>query len=416
MWLALASKSWSPDTQIWHAKAALRSTQIILGLIIPGMGLTTALLILCGYAAWNPVSRRYLDRVSFRLLIHALLAHLIFGVAFTFGSLTAHRGWRCDLLSFCTNLSLVFSAGMFFCMALNLPLVLAHNVSGQKMERYYVLGTMLLCLLCTVVPYASGNLGWNAINDTCWYRSQNGAAMLRWLIATQTLWMLLFAAGEVGAFVVIVGYLIAYEIDMRRFPTNTQSKNTCSSEVSHRPGSTIRMFRNIILRVGLYPLVSCLLNISTSVLDLYVMKHPESSKLNWTLNLTDLAIYSGRPLIYGLLAATDPSFIRALRALRHPEDETSQTQAHDRGGSGRPPHSGYLSTVFDLPPDEVDPDAVEPDKDDARDTETSTALTLTPGMELDERRDRSRHERSHQNGVMPTSAPLQQSIDLACHI
>lgn len=43
MWFALVSKSWSPDTQIqWHAKAALRSTQIILGLIIPGMGLTTA--------------------------------------------------------------------------------------------------------------------------------------------------------------------------------------------------------------------------------------------------------------------------------------------------------------------------------------------------------------------------------------
>lgn len=32
---------------------------------------------------------------------------LIFGVAFTFGSLTAHRGWRCDLLSFCTNVRLL---------------------------------------------------------------------------------------------------------------------------------------------------------------------------------------------------------------------------------------------------------------------------------------------------------------------
>ncbi|KAJ7852843.1 hypothetical protein B0H14DRAFT_2759535 [Mycena olivaceomarginata] len=199
------------------------------------MGLTTALLILCGYAAWNPVSRRYLDRVSFRLLIHALLAHLIFGVAFTFGSLTAHRGWRCDLLSFCTNLSLVFSAGMFFCMALNLPLVLAHNVSGQKMERYYVLGTMLLCLLCTVIL---------CIRQS-WVQVEMGRPCY-----AETLWMLLFAAGEVGAFVVIVGYLIAYEIDMRRFLTNTQSKNTCSSEVSHRPGSTIRMFRNIIMRVG----------------------------------------------------------------------------------------------------------------------------------------------------------------------
>jgi hypothetical protein len=104
-------------------------------------------------------------------------------------------------------------------------------MSAARKWKDTVLGTMLLCLLCTVIPYASGNLGyvfyllltlrmgrinlhlrWNAINDTCWYRSRNGATMLHWLIATQTLWMLLFAAGEVGAFVVIVGYLIAYEV------------------------------------------------------------------------------------------------------------------------------------------------------------------------------------------------------------
>ncbi|KAJ6496428.1 hypothetical protein C8R45DRAFT_1132624 [Mycena sanguinolenta] len=110
--LTLSPRSWSPDTAM--------GPQVILGLIVPGVGLTTALLMLYGYAAWHPVSRRYLDRVSFRLLVYALVAHLVFGIAFTLASLIAYPGWRCDLSWFFANLSLMFSAGMFFCMALNI--------------------------------------------------------------------------------------------------------------------------------------------------------------------------------------------------------------------------------------------------------------------------------------------------------
>jgi hypothetical protein len=142
--------------------------------------------------------------------------------------------------------------------------------------------------------------------------------MMRWLISTQTFWIMLSAVGEVGAFLTILGYLIAYEVrlwpshpfmlrrkiliahrqlDMRRFHTDTQFKATYLSEASHGAGSTILKFRNIILRIGefikkdhvlrlvihactgLYPLVSCLLNISTSIIDIYQTKNPESSEL-----------------------------------------------------------------------------------------------------------------------------------------
>jgi hypothetical protein len=40
------------------------------------------------------------------------------------------------------------------------------------------------------------------------------------------------------------------QLDMRRFHTGTQLKTNYSSEAAHRAGSTIRRFRNIILRVG----------------------------------------------------------------------------------------------------------------------------------------------------------------------
>ncbi|KAF7354152.1 hypothetical protein MVEN_01102700 [Mycena venus] len=407
-------RSWSPDTQIL--------TRVVVGLITPGFWLTVILLALFQYARWNPVSRRYVDRVSFRLLTYALIAHLVFCVTFPVSSLNVRPGWQwqCGLLIFITNLSLMFSAGIFFCIAINLPLVLTLRVDGQKMEKYYVLGIAFTCLVVNLAPYASGNLGWDAVNETCWYRSTDPEAMLRWLIGTQTFWIVLFAAGEVAAFLVIVGYLLSYMLEIRRSQTDSQPQTTDASEASHRPGLTILMFRNIILRVGLYPMVSCVLNISAAVIDLYesqnyVMKHPESTELRWSLNLADLAIYAGRPLIYGLLAVTDPSFIRALRALRHPENE-STTQSHDLGRSAM-----CLSTVIDMPPEEAYCESDECEQDYARQyraqiRETSAISTLRTTLEegrdgpLDEGQEQSRMT---VNAPAPTQRP---SIDVVCHI
>lgn len=57
-----------------HLQTTLSSTRVIVALITPGFGLTVVLLASFQYAAWNPVSRRYVDRVSFRLLKYALTA------------------------------------------------------------------------------------------------------------------------------------------------------------------------------------------------------------------------------------------------------------------------------------------------------------------------------------------------------
>ncbi|KAF7360858.1 hypothetical protein MSAN_01115400 [Mycena sanguinolenta] len=334
------------DARSWSSAPPLL-THIILGLIIPGVGLTTLVLSLYAYAAWKPVSRPYLDRVSFRLLTYALIAHLCYSISFTIGALKAHPGRQCALMPFLSNeqLSLLFSAGMFFSIAVNLPLVLAFKVNGKKMEKYYVIGVTLVCLVSSLAVYASGNLGWDNVNKTCLYRSQAPSEMLRWLVGTQMVWILLASLGEVISFVIIVGYLVVH----RLVPEDTAS--SYASTASHRPGSTIRRFRNIILRIGLYPIVSCILNISTTVIELYVLqnrnKHDAASqRKNRSLDLADLAIYAGRPLIYGLLAATDPSFIRALHALRHPDNE-SETSSQSRMPGLE------MSTIIYLAQDEI---------------------------------------------------------------
>ncbi|KAJ6544463.1 hypothetical protein B0H19DRAFT_1076570 [Mycena capillaripes] len=384
--------------QFYGRRGTEINSRVVLGLAIPGVILTAALLILFGYAALNPASRRHLDRVSFRLLVYALVAHLVYGIVFLIGTSSARPGWNCELLLFFTKLSLMFSAGMFFCIALNLPLVLAYNANGQKMEKFYIFGTALGCLVCNIVPYATGNLGQVSLiypqslrsvngSEACWYRSSISPKNTRWLVGTQTVWVLLASAGEVYAFLIIVGYFMAYKLDTRYFRTNPRL-NTSASGDSPAPGSTIQMFRNIILRIGLYPLVSCLLNISTSALDLYG-------------SLSDLVIYSARPLIYGLLAATDP-------ALRHPESVTQfEPQARHAHLSTQ-----CLSTVIEMPEEEIDFPAGF-DKDGAREDPTSSVSRIVDGKEqpTDER-----YPPNPQIGI-PITLPIQRaSIDIHSQI
>ncbi|KAJ7900968.1 hypothetical protein B0H14DRAFT_3738639 [Mycena olivaceomarginata] len=389
------SKSWSLDPQI--------PMRIILGLIIPGFGLTAVLLALYGYAAWNVVSRRYLNRVSFRLLTYALVAHFVFGISYPMSALGGYPDWRCSLLLFLSNSSIMFSA-CIFCTALNIPLVVVFNFNGQAMEKYYVAGTTLICLICNVSPYASGNIGWDATAHICWYNNPD----------PETSWEIIFVVGELSAFLIIVGYLIAHEIHFLRRPACTDT--TYSSEGA---GSTILRFRNIILRIGLYPLVSCVVNITVTVIDLRLLrKHKmelwESTKLDMILMFVALTLWAGRPLIYGLLAATDPSFIRALRALRHPEAEP-ETQFY----SG----NGCLSTIVDIPPHEISFDESEsldngharPERMPAREGSAARERALAVGKEW---RSYLVHESSGTTTSVSTSQPTPPPprVDVVCHI
>ncbi|KAJ7821335.1 hypothetical protein B0H14DRAFT_2831654 [Mycena olivaceomarginata] len=318
--LRARSESLSLDPRIYP--------RVILGLIIPGLGLNTALLALFGYATWNVVSRRHLNRVSFRLLTYALVAHLVFGVLFVISNFAGYQDWRCSLVAFLTGSSLMFSSCIFFCIGLNVPLVVVCKINGQAMEKYYVAGTTLISLICMGIPYASGNLG---ALCSCYFNNADLAARSRGLLGTQISWIIM-AVGELGAFLIIVGYLVMHELHLLWRPAHTYS--------SEGAGSTILKFRNIILRIGLYPLTSCLLIITTVGIGLYESREQKMEGFKMT-KLVSIANSAGRPLIYSLLAATDPSFIRALQALRHPDTET-ETQSCRR--------SGCFSTIVEIPP------------------------------------------------------------------
>ncbi|KAJ7095530.1 hypothetical protein C8R44DRAFT_889952 [Mycena epipterygia] len=277
---------------------------VVLTFNVTGIVLTAILLLAIAYTAWNPVSRQYLNRVSFRLLVCALISNLIFAAT----SIPVFSGPSagCSFMAFFGLSILMFSACMFFCTALNLQLVLVHQVNGNSMEKFYYIGSVTAVAILNIAPYAAGQFGY--YNSTCWFSDPRPDVQFRWLLGSQSVWILLMSTGEVVSFFVILGYM--YRKQRMLYNPSTSSFDT-------NPKPPIVTYRSVILRIGLYPLLSCCLNFTGSILDIWLTKNPIPTELQWRLSFVDLCAFSLRPILYTLLAATDPGFLLAIRALRN---------------------------------------------------------------------------------------------------
>ncbi|KAJ7776390.1 hypothetical protein B0H16DRAFT_1506641 [Mycena metata] len=289
----------------------LQDTVLAFG--ITGVALTAALLLSIAYVAWNPVTRPHLNRVSFRLLVCALISNLIFAASFipVFPGPSA----GCSFLAFFGVTSLMFSACMFFCIALNLQLVVVHCVNGNMMEKYYYIGSVVFVAICNITPYAAGQYGY--YNGDCWFNNPDPEVQFRWLVGSQSVWSLVMSTGEVVSFFVILAYMLRQQYKIR----SIQWSSVLSSERSNPP---IIAYRSTIIRIGLCPLLSCCLSFTGSILDIWLAKSPVTTNLQWKLSL-DLCVYGLRPILYTLLAARDPAFVRAIGALRNHGKTTHST-------------------------------------------------------------------------------------------
>ncbi|KAJ7513273.1 hypothetical protein B0H11DRAFT_1949236 [Mycena galericulata] len=267
---------------------------VVLTFGITGIVLPASLLLAFAYAAWNPISRHHLNRVSFRLLVCALIANLIFAATSipTFSGPSA----GCSFMAFFGLSVLMFSACMFFCIVLNLQLVLVHQLNGNSMEKFYYIGSVAVVAVLNITPYAAGQFGF--YNDTCWFSDPRPDVQFRWLLASQSIWILLMSMGEVVSFFTILGYMYRVHTLHR-----TVLSNHSNSSSSLPP---IMMYRTIILRIGLYPLLSCCLSFTGCILDIWLTRNPVPTELQWRLSFVDLCVFALRPILYSLLAATDP--------------------------------------------------------------------------------------------------------------
>ncbi|KAJ6450744.1 hypothetical protein C8R45DRAFT_883472 [Mycena sanguinolenta] len=291
---------------------------VVLAILVPGIVLSAMVLLAFAYTASQRRSRPHLRRVSFRLLVYALVSNFILGLTLIpmetlmTGPISSAG---CAFAAFASNASLLFSACMYFCMALNLQLVLVHGVNGLMMEKYYMMGSSILVAVCNITPLAvKGQFGF--YDDLCWFSNPDPALRYRWLVGTQSFWLFLMASSELVCFVILILYMLRRRMVMRRIHSEISSDMTRTQHAAY-DAAPILQFRAIILRITLYPLLSCALGFSGTTLDLWLAKHVlENTDLKVKLTALDQCIFNARPFLYALLAATDPSFLRAVAALR----------------------------------------------------------------------------------------------------
>ncbi|KAJ7049395.1 hypothetical protein C8F01DRAFT_1183737 [Mycena amicta] len=233
----------------------------------------------------------------------------------------------CSFVAFLGVVAPMFSGSMFCCMELNLQLVLVWGLNGSKLrlERYYLLGTLFLCAVCNIPSWIAGKLAmgaWNAIGGVCWLSAPTPEMQLHWLIGTHSIWMLLMALTKLISFVLVLGFMIRIgTLRAQASAAAAQSRleaatsfGSINSESLPKP--PILRYRRMIIRIGLYPLLACFLSVTTCICDVYATIHTELTDHRNNILLLDFFAYSFRPLLYGLLAATDPAFLCALRAFR----------------------------------------------------------------------------------------------------
>ncbi|KAJ7804330.1 hypothetical protein B0H14DRAFT_3486337 [Mycena olivaceomarginata] len=89
---------------------------LFLALACPGLVLTALVLLAFAYTGWNRTSRSHLNRVSFRLLVYAMISSIISHanlIANLFPAVT-QSNVGCTFVSFAGLAALMFSACMFF--------------------------------------------------------------------------------------------------------------------------------------------------------------------------------------------------------------------------------------------------------------------------------------------------------------
>ncbi|KAJ7740424.1 hypothetical protein DFH07DRAFT_839028 [Mycena maculata] len=261
------------------------------------------------YTAWNRTSRGHLNRVSFRLLVYAMIANLV--VASTMFPGENHPGPECVFIAFVVSTyilqaAMVFSACMFFCMSLNLQLVLVHGINGQIMEKYYLIGSFLFTGATNIPAVAAGQLGYDSMVGVCWFNNPDPATKLRWMLGSQSFWLLFMSTSEL------------------RRTAHVHSNVFTMPMQRGAPPAPIVQYRGMILRIGLYPLLSCSLNCLGCISDLYLINNPANTD-HFTHKGIAICAYYVCSLLYACLAATDPSFLRAVGALRRPSGQLPPT-------------------------------------------------------------------------------------------
>jgi hypothetical protein len=181
-----------------------------------GAGLCFLILLVIAAVWIHPKSRKHLDRVSFRLVTTALICNMFYGIFSTVGGMSKGPSKTCGFSVFVLQLTLQMSTLLLYFIALNLQLILVHHMTGPRLEKLYIIASVLLSLIITIPPYANGQYGWDDLEQDCWYTSTEKKDRLAWQIATQIVWMALIVVAELFAVFSVFLYMLRHHVCPQR--------------------------------------------------------------------------------------------------------------------------------------------------------------------------------------------------------
>ncbi|KAJ6537673.1 hypothetical protein B0H19DRAFT_1270095 [Mycena capillaripes] len=161
----------------------------------------------------------------------------------------------------------------------NLQLALVYGVNGNKMEKYYIFGAFCLLGVCTIPVLVANEFGWYDANGLCWLRDPTPELQLHWLIATQSVPMLVMSTVEVISFLSIITFMVMRIQRLRADTSISSFESVTITFASSLPKHPIVQFCSMILRIALYPLLSCFLSTTACILDVQSVIDPTLSRL-----------------------------------------------------------------------------------------------------------------------------------------
>ncbi|KAL0569067.1 hypothetical protein V5O48_012911 [Marasmius crinis-equi] len=275
------------------------------------ISLCAATLFIIALLAIHPVSRPMVDRVSFRMLIYAVFLMLVYSVT-AIWPLRIANYHTCPIVGAVLLFAVHGSSFLSFCIGLNLQLVMIHGVDGKKVEKLYVGGSLVLATALGIVCFASKQWTYNPELTICWIHDPDPVKQLLWEIGMQHFWNFLTMAGELVTFTSIVMYMMRLKVSRffslmyiesgpipvhsqvfdsglrrTRFSQHDNHANLSASRQYPKPRGP-KQYRDFILRIALYPLLSLvtlgIITIGNTYLAARGIKNRVSTRwsLSWT--------------------------------------------------------------------------------------------------------------------------------------
>ncbi|PWW71966.1 hypothetical protein C7212DRAFT_360412 [Tuber magnatum] len=328
--------------------------------ILAGVSLMFCLAVLVVVAVLfsDPLSRKALDRLSFRLLIYALISNCIYSIGYII-CVKVSPGFWCTAGVWLIQFWLGVTNWLILCIAVNLQVVLVHSRNSLVLEKYYIIGTICLNLVITLPPLIKGKFGWDPVIEVCWLTSKDPHDRLIWQISTQLFWILLAVVITTVSALITMGYLYKHKFVSERALKDTKEDRQLrphtpttslprldargrpmvddkmhirrsATRFASRTLSATSRFRNIIMRISLYPIVMVVLNLVITIADIRISTAGGIySQRDYSLYVVYYALYGARGIFYAVIAIIDPSIIRGIRVWRGLHSTTASSVSDD---------------------------------------------------------------------------------------